>query len=162
KILLIAHMDTVYPRGMLAQQPFKIDGDRAWGLGIADDKHGIALILHALAILQAMKFADYGTITVLINADEEVSSPASRFVFGRLGAEHDVVLSFEGGGGTKDDQVRLATSGIAAATINVRGKASHSGSAPELGVNALYELSHQVLQARDLSEPAVGLKVNWT
>jgi glutamate carboxypeptidase len=162
KILLIAHMDTVYPRGMLAQQPFRIEGDRAWGLGIADDRHGIAVILHVLAILRALKFTDYGTLTVLINGDEEVSSPASRFLITRLGAEHDAVLSFEGGGGGKTDVVRLATSGIAAATLTVRGKGSHAGSAPELGVNALYELAHQVLQARDLSEPAVGLKVNWT
>jgi glutamate carboxypeptidase len=162
KILLIAHMDTVYPRGMLIQQPFKVEGDRAWGLGIADDRHGVALILHTLAILQALNFAEYGTLTVLINGDEEVSSPASRFIFTRLGAEHDAVMSFEGGGGPKIDQVRLATSGIAAATITVRGRASHAGAAPELGVNSLYELAHQVLQARDLSEPAMGLKVNWT
>ena len=60
------------------------------------------------------------------------------------------------------DQVRLATSGIGAATLTVRGRASHAGAAPERGVNALYELAHQVLQARDLSDPAVGLQVNWT
>jgi glutamate carboxypeptidase len=76
KILLIAHMDTVYLRGMLAQQPFRVDGNRAYGLGIADDKHGIAVILHTLAILKAMNFRDYGLITVLINGDEEVSSRA--------------------------------------------------------------------------------------
>jgi len=162
RILLIAHMDTVYPRGMLSQRPFRLEADRAWGLGIADDKHGVALILHTLAMLRALKFADYGTLTVLVNGDEEVSSPASRFVFTRLGGEHDAVMSFEGGGGPKADQIRLATSGIAAATINVRGRASHSGGAPELGVNALYELAHQVLQTRDLSDPAAGLKVNWT
>src|SRR5262245_13441892 len=162
KILLLAHMDTVYPRGLLAQQPFKVDGDRIWGLGIADDRHGVAVILHALAMLRTLNFRQYGTLTVIINGDEEVSSPGSRFLITRLGAEHDVVLSFEGGGGPKDDQVGLATSGIAAGTINVRGKASHAGSAPELGVNALYEISHQLLQARDLSQPGVGLKVNWT
>src|SRR5262249_48090044 len=67
KILLIAHMDTVYLRGMGAQQPFRIDGNRAYGLGIADDKHGVAVILHALAILREMNFRDYGLITVLIN-----------------------------------------------------------------------------------------------
>ncbi|MFX7739708.1 M20/M25/M40 family metallo-hydrolase, partial [Acinetobacter baumannii] len=44
-IMLIAHMDTVYLKGMLAQQPFRIDGDRAYGLGIADDKNGVAVIL---------------------------------------------------------------------------------------------------------------------
>ena len=78
KIMLIAHMDTVYLRGMLKDQPFRIDGDRAYGLGIADDKQGVALILHAVAMLQALKFADYGTLTVLINGDEEISSPGAR------------------------------------------------------------------------------------
>ena len=119
------------------------------------------MILHAIAVLRTMGYRNYGTLTVLINGDEEISSPASRFVITRAGGEHDVVMSFESS--TVDtDQVRLATSGIAAATINVRGRGSHAGSAPERGVNALYELSHQVLQARDLSKPDVGLKVNWT
>jgi glutamate carboxypeptidase len=162
KILLIAHMDTVYPLGMLAKQAFRIDEDRAYGLGIADDRHGIALILHALTILKAIGHSDYGTLTVFINGDEEVSSPASRFFITDLGAEHDVVLSFEGGGGPTVDQIRLATSGIAAATIKVTGRASHAGSAPHQGVNSLYELSHQIMQARDLSQPDVGLQVNWT
>jgi glutamate carboxypeptidase len=155
-------MDTVYPRGMLAQQPFKIDGNRAWGLGIADDRHGIAVILHTLAILKAMDFRDFGTITVLINGDEEINSPASRNVITQAGAEHDAVLSFEGGGFPGDDRIRLATSGIAQAVLTVHGRASHAGSAPERGVNALYELAHQILQMRDLSDPATGLKLNWT
>ena len=162
KILLLAHMDTVYPRGMLAQQPFKIEGDRAWGLGIADDRHGIAVILHSLAILKATGFRDFGTITVMINGDEEINSPASRNVITRLGAEHDAVMSFEGGGNPQEDRLRLATSGIAQAVLTVRGRASHAGSAPERGVNALYELAHQIMQMRDLSDPALGVKVNWT
>ncbi|MBV9240150.1 MAG: M20/M25/M40 family metallo-hydrolase, partial [Xanthobacteraceae bacterium] len=62
KIMLIAHMDTVYLRRMLAQQPFRLDGNRAYGLGIADDKQGIALILHTLAMLKAMNFHDYGLL----------------------------------------------------------------------------------------------------
>ena len=156
KILLLAHMDTVYPRGMLAGQPFRIEGDLAYGLEIADDKQGIAIILHTLSMLRALNFRDYGTLTVLINGDEEISSPGSRFLITKLGGEHDAVLSFEGGGGPKVDQIRLATSGIGAATINVRGRASHAGSSPHLGVNALYEVAHQVLQARDLSNPKVG------
>jgi glutamate carboxypeptidase len=162
KILLIAHMDTVYPRGMLAKQPFRIDGDRAYGLGIADDRHGIAVILHTLAILRSMQFSDHGTITVMINGDEEVNSPASRNHITRLGSEHDVVFSFEGGGNLQEDRLRLATSGIAEAVLRVKGRASHAGGAPEKGVNALYEMAHQVLQMRDLSNESVGLKVNWT
>ena len=161
KIMLIAHMDTVYTIGMLNKQPFRVEGDKAYGLGIADDKQGVAVILHAVAMLQALKFKEYGTLTVLINGDEEISSPGSRALLTRLGGEHDAVLSFEGAS-VKEDKLSLATAGIASVTLNVSGKASHAGSAPELGVNALYELSHQILQMRDLSDPATGLKMNWT
>jgi len=161
KILLIAHMDTVYPRGMLAKQPFRVDGDRAYGLGIADDKQGIAVILHTLAILKAMNFQEYGTLTVLINADEELSSPGSRSLISKLGAEHDATFSGESSR-AESDKLSLATSGIASVTLKVTGRASHSGNAPEKGINALYELAHQVLQTREFSDPEVGLKMNWT
>ncbi|WP_254789636.1 M20/M25/M40 family metallo-hydrolase [Variovorax sp. OV329] len=161
KIMLIAHMDTVYQRGMLEKQPFRVEGDKAWGLGIADDKQGVAVITHVVALLKALDFKDYGTLTVLVNADEEISSPGSRSLITKLGSEQDAVLSFEGAS-IKEDKLSLATAGIASVTLNVSGKASHAGSAPEAGVNALYELSHQILQMRDLSDPATGLKMNWT
>ena len=159
RILLLAHMDTVYLRGMLAEQPFRIEGDRAYGLGIADDKHGVALILHTLSVLKEVGFDDYGLITVLINADEEVSSPGSRSLITKLGREHDAVFSCEGGGAHR---IRLRTSGIGAFKLTVRGRASHAGAAPERGRNALYELAHQIMQTRDLSDPDAGLKMNWT
>ena len=161
KILLIAHMDTVYLKGMLATQPFRIDGNRAYGLGIGDDKAGIAVILHTLATLKALKFSEYGTLTVLINGDEEVSSPASRAMFIKLGAEHDLTMSHEGSP-MASDQLSLATAGIAAVTLKVTGKASHAGAAPQLGRNAIYELAHQILQTKDFSDPSRGLKMNWT
>jgi glutamate carboxypeptidase len=159
RILLLAHMDTVYLKGMLAEQPFRLEGNRAYGLGIADDKHGIALILHTLSVLRAIGFNDYGLITVLINADEEVSSAGSRSLITALGREHDVVFSCESGG---DNRVRLRTSGIGAFKLIVRGRAAHAGAAPEQGRNALYELAHQIMQTRDLSDPDAGLKMNWT
>jgi glutamate carboxypeptidase len=121
----------------------------------------VAVILHTVAMLQALKMRDYGTLTVLINGDEEISSPGARHLITKLGGEHDVVMSFEGSS-VKEDKLSLATAGIASVTLNVTGKASHAGSAPELGVNALYELSNQILQMRDLSDPATGLKMNWT
>ena len=160
RILLLAHMDTVYLRGQLADQPFRITDGRAFGLGIADDKHGIAIILHTLAALRALDFDDYEQITVLINADEEVSSAGSRGLITALGAEHDAVLSCEGGGAS--DRLALTTAGIGAVLLEVAGRASHAGSAPERGRNALYELAHQVLQMRDLSDEAAGIKLNWT
>lgn len=161
KIMLIAHMDTVYPRGMGTMQPFRIDGNHAYGLGIADNRHGVAMILHTVAMLRSMKFDDYGLLTVLINGDEEISSPGSRSTLINMGAAQDVVMSFEGGGLAKD-QVRLTTAGIAGASLVVKGRASHAGSSPERGRNALYELAHQILQTRDLSNPATGAKLNWT
>ncbi|MEH2484191.1 M20/M25/M40 family metallo-hydrolase [Bradyrhizobium sp. AZCC 2230] len=160
KIMLIAHMDTVYLKGMLKDQPFRIDGDKAYGLGIADDKQGVALILHTVAMLQKLNFKDYGTLTVLTNGDEEISSPGWRSTITKFAADQDVVFSFEGGG--SDGTLRLATSGIGSAYLTVTGKSSHAGARPEGGINALYELSHQVLQMKDLSKPEQGLKLNWT
>ena len=160
KVLLIAHMDTVYLRGMLKEQPFRVDGNRAYGLGIADDKQGVALILHIVAMLNKLGVKDYGTLTVLVNGDEEISSPGSRSTITRVAADQDAVLSFEGGG--SDGGIRLATSGIGSAYLTVEGKSSHAGAAPERGINALYELSHQILQMRDLSQDDKGLKLNWT
>ena len=161
KILLIAHMDTVYLRGMLAKQPFRVDGDRAYGLGISDDKQGIALILHTMDSLRKLKFNEYGKVTVLINGDEEISSPAARAYFSKLGAEHDVTFSCEASQ-AKSDRIALTTAGIAAVNLNITGKASHAGAAPELGRNALDELSFQIQQMRDLSDPKEGIKMNWT
>jgi len=160
KIMFIAHMDTVYLKGMLKDQPFRIDGDKAYGLGIGDDKQGVATIIHTLGMLQKLGFKDYGTLTVLINGDEEISSPGARGTITRIAAEQDAVFSFEGGGAT--GALRLATSGIGAAYLTVDGKASHAGASPEKGVNALYEMSHQLLQMKDLSKPEQGLKLNWT
>jgi glutamate carboxypeptidase len=162
KILLLAHMDTVYEKGMGAKQPFRVQGNRAYGLGVADDKQGVALILHSVAVLKAIGFKDYATLTVLINGDEEISSPGARAVITRLGREHDVVLSCEGGGSETNEQIRLATTGSGDVLLRVTGRASHAGQAPEQGRNALYELANQILQMRDLSDPRTGVKLNWT
>lgn len=160
KIMLIAHMDTVYEKGMLKDQPFKVEGDKAYGLGIIDDKQGVAAILHVIDSLKKLNYQNYGTITVLMNSDEEISSPASRQLITETAHDQDIVLSFEGGG--KDGNLRLATSGIGAAYLDIKGKASHAGVKPEAGVNALTELSHQIAQLQNLSNPQTGLKLNWT
>ena len=161
-VLLIAHMDTVYPRGMGAKQPFRVEGGRAYGLGIADDKSGVALILHTVALLEKLGFQDYAKLGVLINGDEEIGSPGSGAFITQLGSEYDAVLSFEGGGGADSNFVRLATSGIAIAEMRVTGRASHAGANPAAGRNALYELAHQMLKTRDFGDPAKGLQIHWT
>ena len=161
-VLLIAHMDTVYTRGMGAKQPFRVDGDRAYRLAIADDKSGVALILHAVALLEKMGFKDYAKLGVLINGDEEIGSPGSGPFITQLGGEYDAVLSFEGGGGSESNFVRMATSSIAIAEMRVTGRASHAGANPAAGRNALYELAHQMLKTRDFGDPAKGLQIHWT
>jgi glutamate carboxypeptidase len=161
KILLIAHMDTVYRRGQLAQQPYRIEGNRAYGLGIGDDKQGVALIVHTIALLRALAYDKFGTITVLINGDEEIGSPGSRKLITELAAAHDVTMSFEGSEmGT--GPLSLATAAVGSVRLVVRGTASHAGVSPDRGVNAIDELAHQILQLRDLSDKATGTKLNWT
>ncbi len=161
KVLLIAHMDTVYTKGMGAKQPFRVEGDKAWGLGISDDKGGVALALHTAQLLDQLGFKDYAQLGVLINADEEIGSPGSGAFISQLGSEYDAVFSFEGAG-FQEDYVRLATSSIAIVEMKVTGKASHAGSSPERGRNALYEMSHQILKSRNFGDPDKGLKINWT
>ncbi len=169
RIMLLAHMDTVYARGTLAKRPFRVEGARdsgtgarAYGPGIADDKGGVALILHTLAMLKAMNWRGYGTLTVVINGDEEISSPGARAFIQRAGAEHDFVFSCEPSLATKEGEIALATSGIGLATLTVRGKSSHAGVSPELGRNAIVELAHQILQTSDLSDAPNRIKFNWT
>ena len=144
RILLLAHMDTVYQRGMAASQPFRVDGDRAFGLGIADDKSGVALAIHAVSVLQALGNKQYGTLTVLINGDEEISSPGSRNLITKLGSEHDVVFSCEGAG--NDDRIRLTTSGNGAVLLKVQGRASHAGRRPTMA--AMLSTSWRTISSR--------------
>ncbi|MBA1993681.1 M20/M25/M40 family metallo-hydrolase, partial [Escherichia coli] len=89
----IAHLDTVYEHGILDTQPYKVDGNRIYGPGIADDKGGIAVILHSLKILQDTGWRDYAKLTVSFNPDEEVGSIGSGEIISELADQHDVVLS---------------------------------------------------------------------
>lgn len=160
-LLLISHMDTVYPRGMLAKAPFRIEGNRAYGPGIADDKGGNAVILHTLKLLKTYGFRDFGTITVLFNTDEEKGSFGSRDLIQEEAGKADYVLSFEPTSAERESMT-LGTSGIAYVQADITGRASHAGAAPEQGVNALVEASDLVLRTMDIDDKAKGLRFNWT
>ena len=95
KLMLIAHMDTVYAKGILGSQPYRVDGNRIYGPGIADDKGGIAVILHSLKILGEAGWRDYAKLTVLFNPDEEIGSIGSGELIAEIADQHDVVLSCE-------------------------------------------------------------------
>jgi glutamate carboxypeptidase len=165
RILLIAHMDTVYQPGILQTQPVRRDGNKLYGPGIADDKGGIAVILHALALLRDAGWNDHQRVTVLLNSDEEIGSIGSGDIIAATADDHDVVLSFEPNAAkavVKDESLLLGASGTATAVMDVKGRASHAGAAPTLGRNALIELAHQLLQTRDIAAGIPGTQLNWT
>ncbi|SMS09565.1 Carboxypeptidase G2 [Pseudomonas viridiflava] len=157
--LLMVHYDTVFGPGTAAKRPFKQDGVRAYGPGVADAKGGVAMILHSLKLLQEEGFKDFGTLTVLFNPDEETGSSGSKKIIAELARQHDYVFSYEP---PDKDAVTVATNGINGVILDVKGKSSHAGSAPEAGRNAAIELAHQILQLKDLGDPAKGTTVNWT
>ncbi len=165
RVLLIAHMDTVYPAGTLAAQPLRRDGNRLYGLGIADDKGGIAVILHTLALLKEAGWRDYARLTVLFNPDEEIGSQGSGDLIATLADEHELVLSFEPTAAKtvlKQEALLLGAAGVGVAELQVKGRAAHAGAAPQLGRNALVELSHQIVQTRDIAKDIPGAQLNWT
>jgi glutamate carboxypeptidase len=159
KLMLIGHMDTVYEKGILKTQPWRVDGNRIYGPGIADDKGGLAVILHALKILGDAGWRDYARLTVSFNPDEEVGSIGSGEIISELADQHDVVLSCEP---AKNEALLLGASGTATGTMEVKGRASHAGAAPELGRNALIELAHQLLQTADVAKSIPGTQLIWT
>lgn len=165
KAMLIAHADTVYDRGILAAEPYHQDGNLLYGPGIADDKGGIAVILHALALLKARGWDDYATVTVLFNPDEEIGSPGSGETIAALGAQHDVVLSFEPSPAKaviEHEGVLLSAAGTSQVRMIVEGRSAHAGAAPEQGRNALVELAHQIGRTKDVAADVPGAQLNWT
>lgn len=165
RLMLIAHMDTVYRPGTLLIEPIKQEGNRLYGPGIADDKGGIAVILHSLNILRQVGWNNYSQLTVLFNGDEESQSAGSGETIAALAADHDVVLSYEPTAAksvAKAEGVLLAAAGTGTVTLQVKGRSSHAGAAPEEGRNALIELAHQLLQSADIAKAIPGAQLNWT
>jgi len=164
RVLLMAHMDTVFESGTLAVMPIRQEGNKLFGPGVLDAKGGIAVILHSLELLRQRDWTDYDTLTVLFNPDEETGSAGSASLITELASQSDTVLSFEvGGDGARGMAWILAgTASYAQVTLEVRGLASHAGSAPQQGRNAVLELAHQILATRDVANSINGAQLNWT
>lgn len=160
KVLLIAHMDTVFPKGTAAARPFRIEGGRAYGPGVSDDKAGIVVAMSVLKILDELKFKDYAKLTLMLNTNEEIGSRGSRALIETLAREHDVTLNLEGG--RPDDGITIWRKGSGTITVEVKGRASHAGGSPEQGRNAAMELAHQMLQLVKLANAEKGTTINFT
>ncbi|HKA79653.1 MAG TPA: glutamate carboxypeptidase [Xanthobacteraceae bacterium] len=160
KVLLIAHMDTVLPKGTAAARPFRIKDGRATGPGVSDNKGGIIAALYALRILQDLNFKDYAQITLLLNCNEETGSLGTRLLIEKLAKEHDVTLNLESG--RPGDGLVVWRKGSGLIKVEVKGRAAHAGVAPDSGRNAAMELAHQILQLGKLGNREIGTTVNFT
>jgi glutamate carboxypeptidase len=160
RILLMAHTDTVFAQGTAAKRPFRIEGDRAYGPGVSDDKGGIVTAVAVLNILRDLKFKDYARITLLLNTNEETGSRGTRALIEKLAKEHDVTLNLEGG--RSGDGIVIWRKGSARLVIEVKGRAAHAGGSPEQGRNAAMELANQVLQVAKLGNLQKQTSVNVT
>jgi glutamate carboxypeptidase len=97
RILLIAHMDTVFARGTVTQRPYAVVGNHGIGPEAGDDKGGDVTAICALRILQQLHYRDYGRITLLLNSNEETGSLGTRDLIRTMAKESDVAINLESG-----------------------------------------------------------------
>jgi glutamate carboxypeptidase len=154
RVVLLGHLDTVWPLGTLARWPFSVRDGIATGPGVFDMKAGIVQGLHALALQD-----DLDGVTVLVTGDEEIGSPTSRQLVEDTARGADAVLVLEPSAGGALKTVRK---GVSQYGVELVGRAAHAGLDPEKGVNALVELAHQVLAVTELADPSLGTTVSPT
>ncbi len=154
RVLLLGHLDTVWPHGTLGRIPFAVEGDRATGPGIFDMKTGAVMGLHALERLD-----DLDGMAMLLTSDEEIGAPTSRQLIEETARDLEAVLVLEAALG---DAIKVGRKGVGTYRLVVTGQAAHAGLEPESGANALVEAAHQVLAVAALSDPALETTVTPT
>lgn len=156
-ILLLHHMDTVYPLGMLERMPFYSKDGKTFGPGVLDMKGGIVVTLAAISALQENGRLQR-PVTALFTSDEEIGSGTSRTLIERLAAQAEVALVLESG--LEDSSIKVWRKGVGDFVVRARGRAAHSGGEHEKGRNAIRELAHQVLEIEKLTDYNVGTTLN--
>lgn len=154
RILLLGHLDTVWPLGTLARWPLSVDGDVATGPGAFDMKAGLVQGLYALTTLD-----DLDGIAILVTADEELGSPTSRPLIEDTARGLDAILVLEP---SMDGALKTGRKGVSSYRLTVHGRASHAGLDPHKGANALTELAHQVLAITELADAGEDTTVTPT
>jgi glutamate carboxypeptidase len=159
-LMLLGHMDTVFPPGEARRRPFAIHGDRAMGPGVCDMKGGLLVALHALEALREDGGLDSLNLLVTCNGDEETGSKASREWIAAGAARSLRVLVFEPC--RPGFRCVLRRKGGGWFTVTARGRAAHAGADPEKGANAIVELAHQVLAIGRLNNEGTGTSAQVT
>jgi glutamate carboxypeptidase len=159
RLLLLAHMDTVFDDGTAAARPFVTRDGRAYGPGVTDDKAGVVCGFEAVEVLCDLAgFDDFAGITLVCSPDEEIGSPFSRALIEALAGEHDVAVGLEAA--RVNGALVSARKGISAFTVEVTGKAVHAGVRPEQGVSAVLEAAHKTVALQALNRRWDGVTCN--
>jgi glutamate carboxypeptidase len=154
RVVLLGHLDTVWPAGTLARWPLTVRDGRATGPGVVDMKAGLVQLFSALSTLDSLD-----GLAVVITSDEEIGSVSSRELVEQTaaGAVAALVLEPSAAGALK-----TARKGTASFVLRVTGRASHAGLAPDQGINAGVELAHQILAIAALGDAGRGTTVTPT
>jgi glutamate carboxypeptidase len=155
-VALLAHYDTVWPLGTLAELPFALDGDIITGPGVFDMKAGLVQAVWSLRALDEFDLPR-PPVRLLLNGDEEVGSPSSRPTIESTCADAAAVLVFEP---SSNGALKTARKGVGFFDIEVRGVAAHAGLDPTLGASAITALAHLTLDLASLTDLVAGTSVN--
>jgi glutamate carboxypeptidase len=158
QVLLLGHADTVWPLGSLAARPFQEEGGSLYGPGVFDMKAGLAIAALAVKALTHERERLHGRIVMLVTADEEAGSRASRAVIEAEALASEAVLVLEPalpGGGLKTSR-----KGCGEFVLSVTGVAAHAGIEPERGASATSELARQIPLIEALQDAAAGTTLN--
>ncbi len=154
-LMLLGHLDTVWPIGTLKEMPWREDKGRYWGPGVLDMKAGVVMALTAVSVLKELKLAR--PVTLLLNSEEEVGSPVSRVITERLAREAAAVFVLEPAQGLA---YKTARKGVGHYYVQVTGVGAHSGVDFEKGHSAILELAKQVQTISGFVNFARQLTVN--
>jgi glutamate carboxypeptidase len=163
QVLLLGHMDTVWPVGEVERRPFRIVPSEqagvlaAQGPGIFDMKGGLVIGLYALAALHETGLPAVPRVVFLLNSDEEVGSPTSRSLIEQEAQRSQAVLVLEP---SREGALVTWRKGVGRFELEIHGLASHSGAAHDRGVSAVEELAHQVLALERMTDYERGTTVN--
>ncbi|EWG09962.1 M20 family metallopeptidase [Cytobacillus firmus] len=158
QLLLLSHLDTVYPRGTIERMPFQVEGKKARGPGVIDIKASYVMVYHLFELLlQQMNLKDY-QIVWLLTSDEEVGSPTGKLAVKREAARSEAVLVLEPAADNR--ALKTARKGGGKFTIEVNGISAHAGLNPQDGANAIEELAFQITKIISLADWSKGTTIN--
>jgi len=157
QVLVLGHLDTVWPVGEITRRPFRIEKGKAYGPGAYDMKGGIVMGYYAVKALRELNLDTNLRTVFILNSDEETQSHSSRDIIEAESKKSKYVLDLE----PKHSSGTVTTSrkSVATLTLEVTGKASHAGADPEKGVSAIHELAQQILKLHGLTDLERGTTV---